>query len=69
MGQPRRHGGAAEQRFDDGAQNGWEVGKAQQRFSLTHLITYFQIASQLNDEGWGEFSCKGASVSVWVPKN
>jgi alpha-amylase len=36
--------------------------------------TYIDITEHMsepvttNDEGWGEFCCKGGSVSVWVPK-
>ncbi|MCT0202808.1 alpha-amylase [Synechococcus sp. CS-603] len=51
---------------DDGRK--WmEVGKPN---SVFHDITeHISDSVTTNDEGWGEFSCKGASVSVWVPKN
>lgn len=41
-----------------------EVGKANTKFyDLTGNI---QEPIETNDSGWGEFSCKGGSVSIWV---
>ncbi len=41
-----------------------EVGKPNTKFyDLTGNI---KEPIETNDSGWGEFSCKGGSVSIWV---
>lgn len=41
-----------------------EVGKARTRF--TDITGHVPDAVVTNEHGWGEFRCKGGSVSVWV---
>jgi alpha-amylase len=47
-----------------GGQKWMEVGQANTQFiDLTEHIT---VPVWTNEQGWGEFACKGESVSVWV---
>ena len=41
-----------------------EVGRANARF--TDLTEHVKEPVVTNDAGWGEFRCRGGSVSVWV---
>jgi alpha-amylase len=41
-----------------------EVGRANARF--TDLTEHVKESVVTNDSGWGEFRCRGGSVSVWV---
>jgi alpha-amylase len=41
-----------------------EVGKPNTKF--VDLTEHIKEPVYTNDKGWGEFRCKGGSVSVWI---
>ncbi|NJR59158.1 MAG: alpha-amylase [Cyanobacteria bacterium CRU_2_1] len=60
------HPGAMAVIMSDGAEGSkWmEVGKPNATFY--DLTEHIQDPVQTNQDGWGEFRCKGGSVSVWI---
>ena len=43
-----------------------EIGKPNQTY--IDITEHVSEPVEINDEGWGEFSCVAGSVSVWVPQ-